>query len=140
MCYAPGTPDIRINDTMANIKKLSSKKVIFLGFAVVLSLLTALMVIWSQSISRNNERLQTITDQLIETQHVFAMRDAAYQRAIILHRMATMEDPFDRNDEYMIFKSLANNFITARDKFEDVDDASSRWIYSYIFYKNISIL
>ena len=108
---------------MANIKKLSSKKVIFLGFAVVLSLLTALMTIWSQSISRYNERLQTITDQLIETQHVFAMRDAAYQRAIILHRMAAMKDPFDRNDEYMTFKSLANNFITARDKFQDVDNA-----------------
>jgi signal transduction histidine kinase/response regulator of citrate/malate metabolism len=108
---------------MANIKKLSSKKVIFLGFAVVLSLLSALMIIWSQSISRYNERLQTITDQLIETQHVFAMRDAAYQRAIILHRMAAMKDPFDRNDEYMTFKSLANNFITARDKFQDVDNA-----------------
>ena len=107
---------------MANLKKLSSKKIIFLGFAVVLTLLTVLMVIWSQSISRYNERLQTITDQLIETQHVFSMRDAAYQRAIILHRMAAMKDPFDRNDEYMIFKSLANNFITARDKFQDIDD------------------
>ncbi|WP_455199849.1 ATP-binding protein [Kaarinaea lacus] len=115
-------PDSRINNAMADTKKLSSKKIIFLGFAVVLALLTALMLIWSQSISRYNARLQTITDQLIETQHVFAMRDAAYQRAIILHRMAAMKDPFDRNDEYMIFKSLANNFITARDKFQDIDN------------------
>jgi len=109
---------------MANIQKLSSKKIIFLGFTVVLALLTTLMVIWSHSISRNDERLQTITDQLIETQHVFAMRDAAYQRAIILYRMAAMNDPFDRNDEYMTFKSLANNFISARDKFEDADSSS----------------
>ncbi len=107
---------------MAKIQKLSSKKIIFLGFAIVLTLLTILMIIWSQSISRYNERLQTITDQLIETQHVFAMRDAAYQRAIILHRMAAMKDPFDRNDEYMVFKSLANNFITARDKFQGIDN------------------
>ena len=104
---------------MANIRKLGSKKIIFVGFAVVLALLTVLMVIWSQTIATYNERLQTITDQLIETQHVFAMRDSAYQRAIILHRMATMTDPFDRNDEYMTFKSLANNFISARDKFQD---------------------
>ncbi|WP_455207775.1 response regulator [Kaarinaea lacus] len=107
---------------MANIKKLGSKKIIFFGFAVVLTLLTVLMIIWSQSISSYNQRLQTITDQLIETQHVFSMRDAAYQRAIILHRMATMKDPFDRNDEYMTFKSLANNFISARDKFQDNGD------------------
>jgi signal transduction histidine kinase/DNA-binding NarL/FixJ family response regulator len=104
---------------MANIRKLGSRKIIFFGFAVVLSLLTILMLIWSQSIAGYNQSLQNITDQLIETQHVFAMRDAAYQRAIILHRMAAMNDPFDRNDEYMAFKSLANNFISARDKFED---------------------
>ncbi|WP_455222538.1 ATP-binding protein [Kaarinaea lacus] len=107
---------------MANIRKVGSKKVIFFGFAAVLILLTILMLIWSQSISSYNKRLQTITDQLIETQYVFAMRDAAYQRAIILHRMATMKDPFDRNDEYMTFKSLANNFISARDKFQGTGD------------------
>ncbi|MGD8567000.1 MAG: ATP-binding protein [Gammaproteobacteria bacterium] len=104
---------------MAKRQKLNSKNIVFLAFAVVLALLTALMVIWAQSISRNDERLQKITDQLIETQHVFSMRDAAYQRAILLYRMATLKDPFDRNDEYMAFKSLANNFIVARNKFED---------------------
>ncbi|HEY5601855.1 MAG TPA: hypothetical protein VIM41_01980 [Gammaproteobacteria bacterium] len=107
---------------MAYLKKPGSKKIIFFGFAAVLALLTVLTVIWSQSISSYNQRLQTITGQLIETQHVSAMRDAAYQRAIILHRMAAMKDPFDRNDEYMTFKSLANNFISARDKFQDAGD------------------
>ncbi|MGD8559471.1 MAG: ATP-binding protein, partial [Gammaproteobacteria bacterium] len=110
-------------DIMASRQRLSSKKIVFLSFAIVLALLSALMVIWTDSISRNNARLEQITDQLIETQHVFAMRDAAYQRAIILHRMATMSDPFDRNDEYMAFKSLANNFIVARNKFEDEGNA-----------------
>ena len=108
---------------MAKRQKLSSKKIIFLGFAMVLTLLAALMIIWTQSISRNSERLQKITDQLIETQHVFSMRDAAYQRAIILYRMATMKDPFDRNDEYMAFKSLANKFIESRNKFQGNDDS-----------------
>jgi len=107
---------------MANIRKVGSKKIIFFGFAAVLVLLSVLMALWSHSISSYNQRLHTITDQLIETQYVFAMRDAAYQRAIILHRMAAMKDPFDRNDEYMIFKSLANNFISARDKFQGTGD------------------
>jgi len=86
-------------------------------------LVVTLIVIWSQNIARNNESIKKVTEQLIETQHVFAMRDAAYQRAIILYRMATMKDPFDRNDEYIAFKSLANSFITARDKFQSAEDA-----------------
>lgn len=86
---------------------------------MTLVFLGILVAIWSQNIARNNKNIEKITEQLIETQHVFAMRDAAYQRAIILHRMATMEDPFDRNDEYIAFKSLANSFISARDKFQD---------------------
>ena len=100
-----------------------SAKFIIIGFAVVLSLLTALMLLWLQSVSRNNDRLKTVTDQLLETQYVFSMRDAAYQRAIILYRMTTTSDPFERNDEYMEFKSLANNFLTAREKFRIADSS-----------------
>ncbi|WP_455376109.1 ATP-binding protein [Kaarinaea lacus] len=102
--------------------KLSSKKLIIAGFAVTMALFATLMVIWSQNIASNNESIKKVTEQLIETQHVFAMRDAAYQRAIILYRMATMNDPFDRNDEYIAFKSLANSFITARDKFQNAEE------------------
>lgn len=103
----------------------SSKKLIIAGFAVTLVLFSALMVIWLQSITRNNESIEKITEQLIETQHVFAMRDAAYQRAIILYRMATIDDPFDRNDEYIAFKSLANSFISARDKFHSAEEGGN---------------
>jgi len=85
-------------------------------------LFITLMIIWFQNIARNNESIAKVTEQLIETQYVFSMRDAAYQRAIILYRMATMEDPFDRNDEYIAFKSLANSFISARNKFQDSDE------------------
>lgn len=103
----------------------NSKKLVFSGFAVTMLLLGILVAIWSQNIARNNESIEKITEQLIETQHVFAMRDAAYQRAIILHRMATMDDPFDRNDEYIAFKELANNFISARDQFHNIESDSS---------------
>jgi len=100
----------------------SAKKLIIAGFAVTIVLFVALMVIWFQNVTRNNESIKKVTEQLIETQYVFAMRDAAYQRAIILYRMATMTDPFDRNDEYIAFKSLANSFITARNKFHGSDE------------------
>ena len=113
--------------------KLSSKKLIIAGFAVTLLLFVALIVIWSQNISRNNDSIRKVTEQLIETQYVFTMRDAAYQRAIILYRMATMKDPFDRNDEYIAFKSLANNFISARDKFENTDGVNESGEHSVIW-------
>lgn len=111
----------------------SSKKLIIAGFAVTMALFITLMVIWSQNITHNNESIKKVTEQLIETQHVFAMRDAAYQRAIILYRMATMNDPFDRNDEYIAFKSLANSFISARDKFQSAEDASDNGEHSAIW-------
>ena len=106
--------------------KYQSKKIIFSGFAIVFALYCSLVAVWSQNISQNNESIQEITDQLLETQHVFAMRDAAYQRAIILYRMATMEDPFDRDDEYTVFKSLANNFISAREKFQNSEGGDKK--------------
>ena len=44
------------------------------------------------------------------------MRDAAHKRAFALYRLAILEDPFDREDEYVHFMEQAEKFIKARDQ------------------------
>jgi len=101
---------------MASNYKLSSKRAILFGFVLVMAFLVSLMVIWTQNISHNNKHISQATTQLIETQNMFTLRDAAYQRAIILFRMAAMEDTFDRNDEFISYKQLTDKYKQAQNK------------------------
>ena len=85
------------------------------GFGTMLSILIFMTAVWVSHIVENTKRLQEIVLEHEESEYVFQMRDAAYDRAIALHRMALMDDPFERDDEYMEFKSAAESFIKSRD-------------------------
>ncbi|MCG6971190.1 MAG: response regulator, partial [Gammaproteobacteria bacterium] len=93
-----------------------SKRVIAAGFGTILSILMFMTAVWVSHIMENTDRLQEIVLEHEESEYVFQMRDAAYNRAIALHRMALMDDPFERDDEYMEFKAAAETFIKSRDK------------------------
>ena len=83
-----------------------SKTVIAIGFSASLVILAVIMAVWLKNISDHTQRLGHITNELVKAQHVLAMRDAAYRRAITLYRMGAIEDPFLRDDEYLLFKEL----------------------------------
>ena len=98
------------------MKLVSTKAIFTLGFLTILILLSAVMALWIVDLDEHNERLQHIVDEQAERELVSAMRDIIYQRAITLHRMADMTDPFDRDEEYMAFGELAQEFIKKRNE------------------------
>lgn len=87
------------------------------GFITILSLLAVLTVVWIKSVSTNENSLVEIVNEQDEKQLIFTMRDAANRRAILMLRMATIEDPFDRDELYIAYKEQAGIFISAREKF-----------------------
>ena len=93
-----------------------STRMIAAGFGTILSILIFMTAVWVTHIVENTKRLQEIVMEHEESEYVFQMRDAAYDRAIALHRMALIDDPFERDEEYMEFKTAAETFIKARDK------------------------
>ena len=98
------------------MNKTNSKTVLSIGFGTILILLLILTINWLTYIQTNTERIQEVLEEQKETELVFKMRDSAHRRSLILHRIALLEDSFDRDDEYMIFKEMASNFIKARDE------------------------
>lgn len=49
------------------------------------------------------------------------MRTAARERSIILYRMATLEDPFERDELFLVFNRYAAEFARARVAFLDIN-------------------
>ncbi|OFZ71262.1 MAG: hypothetical protein A2Z01_10105 [Betaproteobacteria bacterium RBG_16_58_11] len=93
-----------------------SQYTISVGFVLVLILMAAIAVIGLTRMAAINERMNVIVSQHnVKTDLVAAMRNAARERSISLHRMALMTDPFDREDEHQYFRRMAEEFLKARD-------------------------
>ena len=92
----------------------NSRSVIQVGFTAIIFLLLTLTAMWLSNVYSNEQHLHGLVDVQNKRQLIFTMRDAAYGRANSLLRMAALDDPFDRDDEYLRFKELAGEFIKAR--------------------------
>lgn len=101
------------NQVNRDMKNQSSSIVISVGFSAILLLLVMLIGISIYTIVENNKSISEIVAKQKDVSNVFAMRDAAHQRALYLYRMVSLDDPFDRDDVYLLFKDEAVNFITA---------------------------
>lgn len=92
-----------------------SKYTISLGFILILSLLAAVAVIGLTRMAAIKSRMDNIVNQQnVKTELVATMHNAARERSISLHRMALMQDPFERDEEYLYFRQMAWDFIKAR--------------------------
>ncbi|HEY5603236.1 MAG TPA: ATP-binding protein [Gammaproteobacteria bacterium] len=98
------------------IKNTGSKKLFVIGFASIIFLLIALIVVWHNTIRSSTERLQRIADDQLETALLTSMRDATLRRAVSLARMNAMDDPFDRDEEFMKIREMGTLFLESRDK------------------------
>ena len=103
------------------IVKSNTKLVIFISFSIVLLLLVALIAIAIKSISDNQQQVVNLKNNSEIESLVYDMRDTAHSRALLIFRMAAMEDPFDRDELWMNFKSIAQNFIVAKEKLDAKD-------------------
>ena len=87
---------------------------IVFGFCAIASLFFTIIAIWLVMVSNHNGNIQQIHISEAQRQLIFSMRDASYQRNLTLLRMATLQDAFARDAEYLQFKAAAVKFIIAR--------------------------
>lgn len=88
-----------------------------IGFTVALMLMVLIFAVGLTSMSAIQDRLKEIAEsQNVKTELATSMRYAARERMLSLYRMLLLEDPFERDEEYMAFNRFALQFITARNQ------------------------
>ena len=88
-----------------------------IGFTVALMLMVMIFAVGLTSMSAIQDRLKEIAEsQNVKTELATSMRYAARERMLSLYRMLLLEDPFERDEEYMVFNRFALQFITARNQ------------------------
>jgi signal transduction histidine kinase len=96
--------------------KTRSKTIITIGFAAILAFLVVLLGVWVINVYNNEAILNKIADVQLETRQIAIMRNAAYRRALALHRMSIMSDPFAQEEEERRFYELGSIFRSTRNK------------------------
>lgn len=92
---------------------------------MVISVLT---VTWALHVSESKNNIEVIFGEQKQSRLLIAMRDAARKRAIHLHRMITLHDPFERDEEFMKFNSAATDFVVARNELLGMESGASQEI------------
>ena len=98
-----------------------SKAIITAGAAVMILLIILLTVIGLGYMTKINERM----NQVIEVHNkradlLFSMRRIVRERSLAMYAIYLTQDPFDRDDEFIRFRGLAEQFIKARQQLESM--------------------
>lgn len=85
------------------------------GFAAVIVLMILVTALGVERMVENNGRLGTIVTQYYaKSDLIQTMYTAARERSITLLRMVSMEDPFEREEQFEHFNELGTRFAVAR--------------------------
>ncbi|OHE60377.1 MAG: hypothetical protein A2X71_03565 [Thiobacillus sp. GWE1_62_9] len=90
-----------------------------IGFIVVLGLMAALSAIGLRYVAEANQRLKDIAqNNNIKTELAMQMHSALRERALSMHTLPILSDPFEKDVEIQRFNSQGTLYIQARDRFE----------------------
>jgi diguanylate cyclase (GGDEF)-like protein/PAS domain S-box-containing protein len=91
------------------------KYTILFGFLPALVLIGGLTLLARHSMSAINEKIAVITEQHNrKTELIQGMRNVVQQRSLSMHAMLHMTDLFEREEEFLRFKDLAEQFSIYR--------------------------
>ncbi|MEW5966400.1 MAG: EAL domain-containing protein [Pseudomonadota bacterium] len=94
---------------------------ITVGFVFVLGLMVALGAIGLRHVVDANQRLRDIAhNNNVKTELATVMHSALRERALSMHALSIMTDPFDRDAEIQRFNAEGNLYVQARNQLESM--------------------
>ena len=95
--------------------------VIVTGFLVVLALMTTFAAVSLRYVSEANQHLKDIVENNnLKTQLATTMQSALRERALSMHALSVLTDPFDKDEEIQRFDIFGAAYVNARQQFERI--------------------
>jgi diguanylate cyclase (GGDEF)-like protein len=102
-------------------KRLGIWARIVAGFLVVLVLMASLAAVGLHYISNIGERLKGIVENNnVKIELATAMQTALRERALSMHALSVLTDPFDKDAELLRFDALGSDYVRARQQLEQM--------------------
>ncbi|QYZ65211.1 MAG: diguanylate cyclase [Gammaproteobacteria bacterium (ex Lamellibrachia satsuma)] len=106
------------NDNSSESASGRSKQVwsLYIGFSLIILIISLLTFFGVSRYAAVNDRLNSVVSiHNVRLDLALKLRVISRERAPILHAMANTEDPFEREDLKLVFSSLGEQFLKARE-------------------------
>jgi diguanylate cyclase (GGDEF)-like protein/PAS domain S-box-containing protein len=95
----------------------NSRFVVAIGFLLVLVLTALLMLMGYLRLNEVRKQLESVVNQHnVRVDLLFSMRNLVRERSLSLYAMYFSRDPFDRQDEYLHFSGMVDEFVALRER------------------------
>ena len=102
-------------------RRLGIRARIVAGFLVVLVLMASLAAVGLNCIAAISGQLKDIVENNnVKIELATAMQTALRERALSMHALSVMTDPFDKDAEVQRFSALGSNYVSARQHLEQL--------------------
>lgn len=109
------------NFNMELSSKISLNLGVALGFSLIVLLLIAQTLVGLLRIANINQHMeQIVTNNNVKTDLVHIMKDSFRERTIITQFVTLLDDPFEKNEEFIRFGEYGEAFIKARNALADM--------------------
>ena len=102
--------------------RLQTRPTLYLGFGFIIVLAGVLMTVWVTVTNSSVQQLDAIVNSVnLKHQMLMQMRTIARERTVSIQKMLILDDPFERDVEYLHFNRLGTEFVLAREQYLALD-------------------
>lgn len=111
-----------LSSSTDDLEAIHSKKVIRLGFSLVILIISFIVVFGLVRINKIHESLtEVVNTELVAIEMLFHMQQTSRDRSLLLYRIATSNDPFERDEFVQQYSILGTEFGEYRRKLNELD-------------------
>ena len=101
---------------------VKTRPTLILGFGFIIVLAGILMTVWVTVTNSTVQQLDEVVNSYnLKRQLLMDMRTLARERTVSIQKMLILDDPFERDDEYLRFNRLGTQFVVARERYLSLD-------------------
>lgn len=122
---------MKFSNKTDNLAELRSRQVIRIGFALVMLIIGFVVIFGLGRISKTNDSLAEVVDnKLAAIEMLFNMQQSSRERSVVLYRLASTRDAFERDELLQRYSELGAQFGEFRRRLNELklDEHEKDWL------------
>lgn len=112
---------MNLSQLTENLAEKRSRQVIRIGFALVMLIIAFIVIFGLNRLAKVHESLaEIVSNEQVAIEMLFRMQQTSRDRSVVLYRITSTPDPFERDEQLLLYTSLGSQFGEARRKLSEL--------------------
>ncbi len=112
---------MKLSQFAANLAEVRSRQVLRAGFSLVLLIIAFIVIFGLNRLTKVHESLaEIVNNEQVAIEMLFRMQQASRERSLLLYRIASIQDAFERDEQILNYRNLGAQFGEAHRKLKEL--------------------